>query len=214
MTSTELEPAMGVDVQRDLSAAEARAVTERIKSSMVGLMWDIVTAYRGRAWKALDYPTWDDYIRGEFNHAPLALPREERRVVVALLHGQGISNRAIAPTVGVDRQTVANDLAGGENSPPDGLVTGQDGKRHPAGKPRPAAPKPSNMLAKFYRHLSTLQQEALELQTLCKGAEFAALVDQVYREHGQGVAWARELVGGVRDQLALIDIELLVGGDP
>jgi transposase-like protein len=133
-------------------------------------MWDVVTAYQGRAWIALDYPSWADYIKGEFEYAPLAvLPREERRAVVALLHGQGMSKRAIAPAVGVDRQTVANDLdhVGGENSPPDGLVTGQDGKQHPTEKPRPAAPKPSNTFAnRFYRALSQLQEHA-RLTIIC-----------------------------------------------
>jgi hypothetical protein len=216
-TGTELEVAMQVVAQRDLTAAEAREITERIKSSMEGLMCDVVTVHRGRAWIALDYPSWDDYIRGEFEYAPLAgLPREERKAVVALLHGSGMSKRAIAPVVGVDRQTVANDLAGGENSPPDDVVqvTGLDGKHYPAGKPRPAAQKTSNELLKqFYRSLSQLQDHALKLESLCNKPEFAAHLDQLYREHHGGIAWAQEIVGRVLDQLGTIEIELLVGGD-
>ena len=49
----------------------------------------------------------------------LRLARDERRDVVAWLSGQGMSTRAIAPIVGVNRETVAADLRGGRNLPPD-----------------------------------------------------------------------------------------------
>lgn len=125
-------PGMQIVSHRDLSGREARTLTERIKSKMGDLMLDVVKAHQGRAWMALGYESWPDYIKAEFGHAPLALPRDERRAVVALLRGQGMSARAIAPTIGVDRQTIANDLAGGEFSPPGDAVpvTGLDGKTY------------------------------------------------------------------------------------
>src|SRR4029077_6447485 len=66
--------------------------------------------------------------------------------LVGYLSGEGMSIRAIAEVIGVDRQTVANDQkARGENSPPDNdrKVTSKDGKtyqRKP--KPQPDPPQP------------------------------------------------------------------------
>lgn len=124
-------PGMQIVSHRDLSARDARALTERIKSKMGDLMLDVVKAHQGRAWIALGYEAWPDYIKGEFGHAPLSLPREQRRAVVALLRGQGMSTRAIAPALGVDNKTVHNDLSTVENSTVDDEyvpVTGLDGR--------------------------------------------------------------------------------------
>lgn len=104
-------PEMKFLPHRDLDAAAARKITERIKSSMGDIMADIAKAHMGRVWIALGYPTWGDYIKGEFDHAPLSLPTAERRAVSSLLRGQGMSTRAIAAVTDVDQSSVVRDLA-------------------------------------------------------------------------------------------------------
>jgi len=154
---------MKILCHRDLTAAEAMRITNKIRSCMGDLMAEIAKAHIGRAWLALGYATWTDYVQGEFDYAPLSLPREERRAVTLLLRKQGMSTRAIAAVEGVDKDTVRLDLSsGGVNTPPDEPldvefdedelaeeltvdppVTGLDGKKYqprqsPPGKP--AAP--------------------------------------------------------------------------
>jgi hypothetical protein len=104
--------------RRDLDAREAGAITERIKSAMGDLMVLVVKAWQGRVWIALGYQSWEDYIKGEFSHAPLSLPRDERRAVGKLLRGEGMSTRAIAPPLGVSQRTVSNDQKAGQNYAP------------------------------------------------------------------------------------------------
>ena len=64
---------------RDLSADEARSLTDRIKLD-AGQLWDkIVIAYQGRAHTALGYASWDEYCATEFRSVlQLRLPREDR----------------------------------------------------------------------------------------------------------------------------------------
>lgn len=125
---------MGMQIlqHHDLTAKEARAVTERIKSKMGDLMSDIAKASVGRAHLALGYDSWEEYVKEEFGHAPLHLPRAERKAVSRVLKGQGMSLRAIAAATGVTHPTVINDLAGGQNLPPEPVpVIGRDGKSYP-----------------------------------------------------------------------------------
>lgn len=133
MTTT--EPGVGIadmetgEVIAAMTPKEAREVTIRIATAM-GVTWElIVDAYERRAWAALGHPTWDAYTDAEFGHLRVKLPRENRQEVVASMREAGLSIRAIAAAIDVDAKTVRNDLAGGENSPPDG-VTGTDGKQY------------------------------------------------------------------------------------
>ena len=125
----------------------------------------VAKAWQGRVWIALDYASWDGYIKGEFDHAPLYLPRDERRAVVLLLRGQGMSARAIGAATGTGVATVHRDIeagaatrAGVPSGTPDGrgdqeqidadqiaeeliasqppTITGTDGKTYQPRKPR------------------------------------------------------------------------------
>lgn len=155
-------PEMTLAPQRDLNAMDARKITDRIKASMGDIMSDIAKAHIGRVWIALGYATWGDYLKGEFDHAPLFLPRDERKAVTSLLRAQGMSTRAIAAAEGVDQKTVVNDLsAGEENSSPEAepldvefdedelaeeliaaepvKITGLDGRSYQPNRPQPTA---------------------------------------------------------------------------
>jgi hypothetical protein len=118
--------------QRDLNAREAAKITKQIKSAVGDLMMLVAKAWQGRVWIALDYESWGDYIKIEFGHAPLSLPREERQAVEVLLRGQGMSTRAIGPAVGKDYTTVSRDLATVANATVDDEeavpITGLDNK--------------------------------------------------------------------------------------
>lgn len=118
------------------SADEARALTDRIKVAVEGTWQMIREAYVTRAWAALGYDTWDAYCAAEFGTARLALPREERREVVASLADSGLSTRAIASVTGVDQSTVVRTLNAGDAfprasaSPEPRPVQGLDGKTY------------------------------------------------------------------------------------
>lgn len=135
----EIAPPVQVLVHRNLNQQQAQVITEKIRSSMSDLMMLVSKAWHGRVWIALGYESWADYIKGEFEHAPLSLPREERAAVSALLRGQGMSTRAIAPALGVHHDTVASDLSpvGNPTPQPEAVpVTGLDGKTYQR-KPKP-----------------------------------------------------------------------------
>jgi hypothetical protein len=66
--------------------------------------------------------------------------------VAVRLKESGMSNRAIAVSLGVSRETVRNDMrSGGKFLPRDlGTVTGLDGKPYPASRPKPSTPEPDS----------------------------------------------------------------------
>lgn len=100
-----------------ISPDEARALTDRIKVAVEGTWQLIREAYTTRAWASLGYETWDAYCAAEFGTSRLALPREERREVVASLREAGLSVRAIAAATATPRETVRRDLASGDPFP-------------------------------------------------------------------------------------------------
>jgi len=134
-----------------MTTAEAEAVTAEIRAGLV-LVWEKVTvAYRGRAWVALGYDSWDDYCECEFGAARIRLPREERREVVSSLRDEGLSLRAIAAATGDHYSTVSRELSGVADATPEpgpapakpitGVTTGLDGKSYVrAGAGEPAHP--------------------------------------------------------------------------
>jgi hypothetical protein len=77
----------------DLTAEQARFITDHIKTG-VERVWELITeAYTGRAWVVLGCESWDEYCTREFGTSRLRLPREERAEVVASLRESGLSNR-------------------------------------------------------------------------------------------------------------------------
>ena len=67
---------------------------------------------------ALGYRSVGEYVSDRFGGALTRLGIEVRREVVRELTDAGLSTRAIAPIVGVHRDTVAEDIRGGGNPPP------------------------------------------------------------------------------------------------
>lgn len=128
----------------EISASDARDLTDRIKTG-VEAIWELIKqAYQSRAWAALGYDSWDDYCTREFGTSRIRLPREERSEVVASLRESGLSIRAISSATGIARNTVRNELRAdsevGQIDPPTEPqpITGTDGKTYtPRPTPRP-----------------------------------------------------------------------------
>ena len=96
--------------------------------------------WRGRAWVALGYESWDDYCRVEFADHMVRLPRAERVERVTQLRSVGMSTPDIASVVGVNQSTVSRDLSSGYANAYPGSperVVGSDGKQYPATRTQP-----------------------------------------------------------------------------
>jgi len=134
------------DMDRPLIAAdEALDRIERIRYSIETMREDLAALYLGRAWITLDLPNWDALCDHYFDGVRIALPRDQRREVVADLTESGLSSRAIGSALGVDKDTVVRDRkAPGVNTPPakNTTVTGLDGKSYRPTKPRQEAIEP------------------------------------------------------------------------
>jgi hypothetical protein len=133
--SDEIQPITPVQMTAD----EARRLTNSIRLSATRMTDLLVKAYEQRAWAALDYISWEAYCDREFGNLKLRMPREERAETVAELREAGMSIRAIAAGTGLDPKTVHKDLKKNElwEIPTPETVVGTDGKKHPA-KKKPA----------------------------------------------------------------------------
>ena len=71
-----------------MSPPSAEQVTVQIRT-VLDRGWDyIALAYKGRAFVALGYPTWDAYVDARFPDFRIAVPREHRQQAVAALAGR------------------------------------------------------------------------------------------------------------------------------
>lgn len=121
-----------------LSPASAEQVTIQIRS-MLERAWEyIAIAYQGRAYLALGYETWDEYVDDRLAGLRLTVPREERAEAVAALSNAKMSLRAIAKVLGVSPATAYRDLADAKPETDDAAedalpvgVRGRDGKQYP-----------------------------------------------------------------------------------
>jgi DNA-binding Lrp family transcriptional regulator len=140
-----------------LDEDHARALDERIRLTagtvrerMTRLAGLVEQAKAGEVWDVLGFPSWTAYLADALG-GELHLPSGERRELVGLLAGEGMSTRAIAPIVGASPRTVARDvetleLPGVPSGTPEvregeingrkvEIVTGLDGKSY-VRKPR------------------------------------------------------------------------------
>lgn len=123
-----------------LDEHHARALDERIRLT-AGTVRDRLTrlstlveqAKAGEVWDVLGFASWTAYLADALG-GQLHLPSGERRELVALLAGEGMSTRAMAPIVGASPRTVARDvetldLPGVPGDTP-AAVVGLDGKAY------------------------------------------------------------------------------------
>lgn len=136
-----------IDDASALNAENARELTRKIRVGLEGTYALIIDAFKGRAWTALGYPTWDAYCQGEFGALSLQPPREERQQVILSLREAGMSVRAIGSATDISHMTVVRDLraleasesplSGVTNVTPEASTIGLDGKTYTQ-KPEPA----------------------------------------------------------------------------
>jgi hypothetical protein len=128
-------------VTDDLTVLEAEQLTADIALSIEHVHALILRAYEGRAWIALGYATWSEYVDARFPVRSRTLPRQERMELVMELRERGLSTRAIAPVVGADQATVVRDIAATDASASVDNVVSLDGRRRPARRdPTPFEP--------------------------------------------------------------------------
>lgn len=120
-----------------MTADAARDLTDQIKTGMESVYHLIRAAYRGRAWQALGFGSWDEYVTREFGNLHLRPPLEYRQDVVLSLREAGMSARAIASATQLSKSTVHRELgATAGRDVPNGTpgdarrVTGTDGKSY------------------------------------------------------------------------------------
>lgn len=129
------------DASFELSPASAEQITMQIRS-MVERAWEyIAIAYQGRAYAALGYRSWDEYVDDRLGDLRLTVPREQRAHAVAALSNARMSLRAIAKVLGVGLGTIHRDLSAGRaetGGTSDNVipisVEGRDGKHYPSRK--------------------------------------------------------------------------------
>lgn len=124
-----------------LTAEEARALTDDIRSRVTDLLPLITRAYEQRADRALGYPTWADYCAAELSG--LRVPLGDRPAMVAELRQSGMSTRAIGSALGISHMTAQRDLESTGTSVTDDKVTSLDGRERPAVRPMPAPQMPA-----------------------------------------------------------------------
>lgn len=105
------------ELVESLTADEARRLTDRIRllggalADTLDKLADLIDQARtGSAWLALGYRSWTEYVSTEFADVLPRLGRDPRQELVRELDARGMSTRAIAPLVGVSKDTVARDL--------------------------------------------------------------------------------------------------------
>lgn len=95
----------------DMTQAAAKRVTEKIKAGVTNIIQLLLDAAEGRAWKALGYKNWQDYINVELGGAPLQLPTLKRREAVEAFVKNGWSTRQIAAATDTPQSTISDDVA-------------------------------------------------------------------------------------------------------
>jgi hypothetical protein len=144
--STEPEP----EVIEPLSNTEAKRLDKKIRAASNKVATDfnhlidlLEQAERGLIHVALDCSSWTAYVKDAVQIQ--VSDRLERKALVQLMSGKGMSQRAIAGSLNVDQKTVSNDLreqAEENSSPKPDNIVGLDGKKYK----RKAEPEPEPSL--------------------------------------------------------------------
>lgn len=95
-----------------------REAIGRVESAWNVMVATAIDAFANRVWVPLGYSDWDTYCAEEVDTAAVRIPRDLRIEIVGQMSEAGMSSRAIGAAIGVHKDTVRNDLAGGELSPP------------------------------------------------------------------------------------------------
>lgn len=173
-------------IEPDMSADEARVLTDSIRRTLEGVWPLFVRAYQGRAWKALGYESWERYCSNELGGLrPPIESREQRREIVGEMRQAGMSQRGIADAVGLSRQAVRGDLQklqNGEAQQPS-VIQGSDGQMYP--RARPSAPGPEPLPADPFEGWAA---EEIEMRRVVEAGGIA--VASLRGQHTRVIGWA------------------------
>lgn len=189
-----------------MSASEARARVDRVRLAVSQAREDLVSLWREHAWLSLGYASWDELCDAEFG-VRMALPREERREVVADLRAEGMSTRAIGSALGIADQTVRADMVRlreiTQSDPTPARITSLDGRERPATRPAPANPTPRRkpLLDAFGDAVPALLKAAQRAVNLTEDDRFARNANQVGTKYRADLIRARDALSGVIDSL-------------
>jgi hypothetical protein len=139
------------ELVEEMTKAEAEKITDEIRAGLQDwyALTDRVTqlaltAYKGQAFTALGYQSWNDYAAAQFGD--LELPRTTQAAINAALINTGqISARSAAAISGTSDKTAAADAAKAQGATAESSAVGKqrigaDGKQRAARKP-PVRPK-------------------------------------------------------------------------
>jgi DNA invertase Pin-like site-specific DNA recombinase len=201
------------EIVEDLTAEEARALTDRIRAALEDTWELIVEAYTRRVWIALGHKSWDAWCAAESPAVALRIPREDRPERVRSLRKAGLSIRAIEAATGLGYGTIHRELSGSgdpngspeETSPPPGTdnnvvpittapsakpITGRDGKKHAATKKRKretAEERNARILSNYQNQYSraaiAVTEAVAHLDALTKDSRFESGHDAIRNEH-------------------------------
>lgn len=100
------DTALSGEVVNLMSKAEARKLTDRLRTNLEHTQELIIKAYTNKVWLSLDYKSWDAYITYEFTGMTLTPPKEERLGAISSYTQAGMSTRAISAVTGLSPATV------------------------------------------------------------------------------------------------------------
>jgi hypothetical protein len=212
-----IDPAEIVNGTAPLTETKAKQLDGRIQrmvdatvTHMDKLLALLEEAATGQIWGALGFPSWPAYVKNRVQGKISPTDREERKALVELMSGRGMSQRAIAGAVGVSQKTVDRDLATESNDSVDAEVISLDGKRRPKHpKPKPTQPAisdghdglRSNMPSPAQRQTPKAEPETVgdidhDVRTIVSEINDAA---RDMARHANTVSWMRT-TGHFRDE--------------
>lgn len=134
---------------------EAKARAAEIRGHLTLGFGKLTLARECRDDLALGYPSWWEYLAGEYGALDtLGLPAEERRYAITSMHADGMSQRVIAERLDTSVGTVNADLRKAGTQVAE--VRGADGKVYPSSRERKAPEPPVDPYAGLSRMQETL----------------------------------------------------------
>lgn len=182
--------AVPAPTDQTLSSRDARELTGRIRTLLGEALDLIADAWAGRAWEALGYASWTDYLAAELPEVKLLrLPVDVRREAVARWSARGMSQSAMAKGLNVSAGTVNADVRLVVPEPEEGaVVVSLDNRRRPA-RTRTAKPAPEPAAR------VTRTDEALAL------VRAAGAVGLTSTELARRAGWERDLASATLSRL-------------